>query len=130
MLPLCEAEGIGVIPWSPLARGLLTGSRKSTEDRESTPRAGTDAFAAKLYDQPSDWDVVESVRQVATARGNSMAEVALAWMLSKPVVTAPIIGATKLEHLEAAIRAVEVQLTKEEIQALEEPYKPHAVRGV
>ncbi|WP_224363369.1 aldo/keto reductase [Hyalangium versicolor] len=130
MLPLCEAEGIGVIPWSPLARGILTGSRKSSEDRASTTRAGTDEYAVKLYDQPSDWDVVEAVKKVATARGNSMAEVALAWMLAKPVVTAPIIGATKLDHLEAAIKAVDVKLSKEEIQALEAPYKPHAVRGV
>jgi aryl-alcohol dehydrogenase-like predicted oxidoreductase len=130
MLPLCAAEGIGVIPWSPLARGLLAGSRKSREDRQSTPRAGSDAFAEKLYDHPSDWDVVEAVKRVAAARGSSMAEVSLAWLLSKPVVTAPIVGATKLEHLDAAIRALDVQLTAEEIQALEAPYKPHAVRGV
>jgi aryl-alcohol dehydrogenase-like predicted oxidoreductase len=130
MLPLCAAEGIGVIPWSPLARGLLTGSRKSKQDRESTARASTDAFAGALYDHPSDWDVVEAVKRVAAARGNSMAEVSLAWLLSKPMVTAPIVGATKLDHLDAAIRAVDVQLTAEEIQALEEPYKPHAVRGM
>ncbi len=130
MLPLCESEGIGVIPWSPLARGLLTGSRKSTEDRESTSRAGSDGFAAKLYDQPGDWDVVEAVKRVADARGKSMAEVSLAWLLSKPAVTAPIVGATKLNHLEAAIQAVNVQLSKEELQALEAPYKPHAVRGI
>jgi aryl-alcohol dehydrogenase-like predicted oxidoreductase len=130
MLPLCAEEGIGVIPWSPLARGLLAGSRKSKEDRQSTPRAGSDAFAEKLYDHPSDWDVVEAVKRVAAARGSSMAEVSLAWLLSKPVVTAPIVGATKLEHLDAAIRALDVQLTAEEIQALEAPYKPHAVRGV
>jgi aryl-alcohol dehydrogenase-like predicted oxidoreductase len=130
MLPLCESEGIGVIPWSPLARGLLTGSRKSTEDKQSTSRAGSDAFASKLYDHPSDWDVVEAVKRVADARGKSMAEVSLAWLLSKPVVTAPIIGATKLNHLEAAIQAVNVQLSKEELQALEEPYKPHEVRGI
>ena len=111
-------------PW------MLAGSRKSKEDRESTPRAGSDAFAERLYDHPSDWQVVEAVKQVATARGNSMAEVSLAWLLSKPLVTAPIVGATKLEHLDAAIRALDVQLTAEEIQALEAPYKPHAVRGM
>jgi 1-deoxyxylulose-5-phosphate synthase len=129
MLPLCAAEGIGVIPWSPLARGLLTGSRKSMEDRSTTARAGTDAHAVALYDHPSDWDVVEAVKQVATARGSTMAEVSLAWLLSKPVVTAPIVGATKLEHLEAAIRAVDVELTPEDVAALEKPYKPHEVRG-
>ncbi len=130
MLPLCAAEGIGVIPWSPLARGLLTGSRKSMEDRSSTSRAGTDAHALALYDHPSDWDVVEAVKRVAAARGSTMAEVSLAWLLSKPVVTAPIVGATKLAHLEAAVRAVELRLTPDEIGALEESYKPHAVRGV
>lgn len=130
MLPLCAAEGIGVIPWSPLARGLLAGSRKSMQDRQSTPRAGADPYAETLYDHPSDWDVVEAVKQVAAARGSTMAEVSLAWVLSKPLVTAPIVGATKLEHLDAAIRALDVKLTVEEIQALEAPYKPHAVRGV
>ncbi len=130
MLPLCAAEGIGVIPWSPLARGLLAGSRKSKEDRESTARAASDAFASGLYDHPSDWDVVEAVKRVAEARGITMAEVSLAWLLSKPMVTAPIVGATKPEHLDAALRALDVQLTAEEIQALEEPYKPHAVRGL
>jgi aryl-alcohol dehydrogenase-like predicted oxidoreductase len=100
------------------------------DDREATKRAGTDAFAAKLYDDPSDWSVVEALQKVATARGNTMAEVALAWLLSNPVVTAPIIGATKLEHLETAIRAVNLQLSKEERRALDAPYRPHAVRGV
>ncbi|MDY7227871.1 aldo/keto reductase [Hyalangium rubrum] len=130
MLPLCEAEGIGVIPWSPLARGMLTGSRKSQKDRASTTRASTDAFADALYDHPSDWDVVEAVKRVSEARGTPMAEVSLAWLLSKPAVTAPIVGATKMEHLEAAIRAVEVQLTADEVKALEAPYQPHPVRGM
>jgi aryl-alcohol dehydrogenase-like predicted oxidoreductase len=130
MMPLCEAEGIGVIPWSPLARGLLAGTRKSLNDRQGTTRAETDAFAAALYDNPHDWDVVEAVKGVASARGNTPAEVSLAWLLSKPAVAAPIIGATKLEHLDAAVRAVDVRLTPDEVKALEVPYQPHAVRGM
>ncbi|RYZ37551.1 MAG: aldo/keto reductase, partial [Myxococcaceae bacterium] len=105
MLPLCEAEGIGVIPWSPLARGLLTGSRKSLDDREATTRAGSDTLSPVLYNQAGDWDVVEAVKKVAEARKAPPAQVALAWLLSKPVVTAPIIGATKPEHLEDAVKA-------------------------
>jgi len=130
MMPLCEAEGIGVIPWSPLARGLLAGTRKSLDDRQATTRAETDAFATALYDNPHDWDVVEAVKRVASARGTTAAEVSLAWLLSKPAVVAPIIGATKLEHLEAAVRAVDVRLTPDEVKALEAPYQPHAVRGI
>jgi aryl-alcohol dehydrogenase-like predicted oxidoreductase len=130
MLPLCEAEGIGVIPWSPLARGLLAGSRKSMKDRESTARAQSDTFSEQLYDQPGDWEVAEANRAVAAARNVAPAQVALAWLLSRPAVTAPIIGATKLEHLEDAARAVDLKLTSEEIKALEAPYKPHEVRGM
>ncbi|MBZ4419895.1 aldo/keto reductase [Myxococcus sp. RHSTA-1-4] len=130
MLPLCEAEGIGVIPWSPLARGLLAGSRKSLKDRESTARAKSDTYSPQLYDQPGDWEVAEANRAVAAARNVAPAQVALAWLLSKPAVTAPIIGATKLEHLEDAVRAVDLKLTPEEIKSLEAPYKPHEVRGM
>lgn len=130
MLPLCEAEGVGVIPWSPLARGLLAGSRKSLDDKESTTRAGSDTLSPVLYNQPGDWDVVEAVKQVAEARKAPPAQVSLAWLLSKPVVTAPIIGATKPEHLEDAVKAVSLKLTPEEVKALEAPYKPHAVRGL
>ncbi|RKH90230.1 aldo/keto reductase [Corallococcus sp. AB045] len=130
MLPLCEAEGVGVIPWSPLARGLLAGSRKSLDDKEATTRAGSDTLSPILYNQPGDWDVVEAVKQVAEARKAPPAQVALAWLLSKPVVTAPIIGATKPEHLEDAVKAVSLKLTPEEVKALEAPYKPHAVRGL
>jgi aryl-alcohol dehydrogenase-like predicted oxidoreductase len=129
MIPLCIAEGIAVNPWSPLARGMLTGSRTSITDRSSTTRAATDEVGQKLYGDPGDWAVVEAVHSVAEARGITPAEVSLAWLLSKPAVTAPIVGATKLEHLEAAIRAVEVQLTTEEIATLEAPYRPHTVRG-
>ncbi|MHA7631261.1 aldo/keto reductase [Corallococcus sp. M7] len=130
MLPLCEAEGVGVIPWSPLARGLLAGSRKSLDDKEATTRAGSDTLSPVLYNQPGDWDVVEAVKQVAEARKAPPAQVALAWLLSKPVVTAPIIGATKPEHLEDAVKAVSLKLAPEEVKALEAPYKPHAVRGM
>ncbi|MCP3100434.1 aldo/keto reductase [Myxococcus sp. K15C18031901] len=130
MLPLCEAEGIGVLPWSPLARGLLAGTRKSLGDRTSTTRAKTDAYAPVLYDQPGDWDVVEATRRVAASRNVPPAQVAMAWLLSRPVVTAPIIGATKMEHLEDAVRAVDLKLQPEELQQLEAPYQPHALRGM
>ncbi|MFP2932822.1 aldo/keto reductase [Pyxidicoccus sp. 3LG] len=130
MLPLCESEGIGVIPWSPLARGLLAGSRKSLTDRASTARAKSDTYSPQLYDQPGDWEVVEATQQVAQARNVPPAQVALAWLLSRPAVTAPIIGATKPEHLEDAVRSVDLKLTAEELKALEAPYKPHEVRGM
>ncbi|AGC45221.1 aldo/keto reductase family oxidoreductase [Myxococcus stipitatus DSM 14675] len=130
MHPLCEAEGIGILPWSPLARGLLAGSRTSLEDKSSTPRAKSDAYSSMLYDQPGDWEVVEATRRVAAARNVPPAQVALAWLLSRPWVTAPIIGATKMEHLEDAVRAVDLKLQPEEIQQLEAPYQPHALRGM
>ena len=128
MLPLCEAEGLGVIPWSPLARGLLTGSRRQGEDA-ATARAGNDDYAIQLYDQPGDWEVVEAVREVAAARGVSMAEVALAWLLSRPAVTAPIVGATRIEHLDIAVKALDLELAPDECARLEAPYRPHPVRG-
>jgi 1-deoxyxylulose-5-phosphate synthase len=130
MIPLCEEEGIGVIPWSPLARGLLAGTRKALDDKQATTRAGSDAYAGMLYDNPHDWDVVEAVKKVASAKGHTPAEVSLAWLLSKPAVVAPIIGATRLEHLEAAIRSLDVTLTPDEVKALEAPYQPHAVKGM
>jgi 1-deoxyxylulose-5-phosphate synthase len=129
MNPLCVQEGVGLIPWSPLARGLLAGTRTSTADKQSTTRAGSDEFASRLYDHPSDWKVVEAVIEVAKAAGHEPAQVALAWMLGKPGIAAPIIGATKMKHLESAINAVEVTLTPEQVAALEAPYEPHAVRG-
>ncbi|HYR56201.1 MAG TPA: aldo/keto reductase [Myxococcaceae bacterium] len=128
MIPLCVKEGIGVIPWSPLARGLLAGSRKSLDDRSSTTRAETDK-ANELYDDPSDWAVVEAVRNVASARNVSPAEVALAWLLAKPGVVAPIVGSTQIEHLDTAVRSVELSLSEEEMKSLEAPYRPHPVRG-
>jgi aryl-alcohol dehydrogenase-like predicted oxidoreductase len=129
MMPLCEAEEIGVIPWSPLARGMLAGTRKTLGD-DSTPRSHSDVVDQILYDQPSDWEVVEAVKQVAAQRGDKPAQVALAWLLSKPAVAAPILGATKLAHLDDAIEAVEKQLSDEEIALLEAPYKPHPVKGI
>jgi aryl-alcohol dehydrogenase-like predicted oxidoreductase len=129
MISLCEAEGIAVIPWSPLARGLLAGTRKVPDDKTATARSASDDFAWKLYDHPSDVNVMRACEEVAAKRGVQPAQVAIAWLLSKPVVTAPIIGATKIEHLEAALAAVDLVLSDEEIRQLETPYQPHAVRG-
>ena len=129
MLPLCAEEGIGVLPWSPLARGLLAGTRKSAADTAATARAASDEYARNLYDHPSDDAVIEAVRSVAAARGLPPAAVARAWLLSRPAVTAPIVGATKLEHLETALSALDVTLTEDEFGALEAPYRPHALRG-
>jgi len=123
MLPLCADQGIGVIPWSPLARGRLT-----RDWDESTARSETDAFGKRLYAE-GDRAIVDRVAGIADQRGISRAQVALAWMLSKPVVTAPIVGVTKDHHLDDAVAAVDVQLTDDEIARLEEPYTPHAVAG-
>jgi aryl-alcohol dehydrogenase-like predicted oxidoreductase len=128
MIPQCIDQGVGVIPWSPLARGVLAGNRGRQGERRTT-RAGSDEFADWLYSQPTDFDVVDRVVEVAEARGVKPAQVALAWLLQKPGVTAPIIGATKLSHLEDALGAVEIELTPEEMGRLEEPYVPHPVLG-
>ena len=127
MLPLCRAQGIGVIPWSPLARGLLAGTRRRGEPA-STLRSKTDDYAGKLYGD-SDFDVVERVVEVAAERGVAPPQVALAWLLGQPGVTAPIVGATKPDHLAQAIAAVDLTLTPEERRRLEEPYRPHPIRG-
>jgi aryl-alcohol dehydrogenase-like predicted oxidoreductase len=129
MLPLCVEEGVAVIPWSPLARGLLAGSRRNAADTEATERASSDEYARNLYDHPSDDSVIDAVRAVAKARALPPAAVSLAWLLSRPGVTAPIVGATKPGHLETALSALDVTLTDDEIRALEAPYRPHAVRG-
>jgi aryl-alcohol dehydrogenase-like predicted oxidoreductase len=129
MMPLCESQGIGVIPWSPLARGMLAGSRKALGD-DSTARSQSDGLDQILYDQPSDWDVVEAVKDVAKQRGARPAQVALAWLLAKPAVRAPIVGATKLEHLDDAVAALEIELSEAETAALEAPYRPHPVKGL
>jgi 1-deoxyxylulose-5-phosphate synthase len=127
MIPLCIEEGVGVIPWSPLARGRL--ARTTPSPVSGTTRADTDTYAVDLYDSPSDLLVIEAVRKVATELGVSPSEIALAWLLHKPGVSAPIVGATKIEHLESAVRSLDVRLTEEQLRALEEPYRPHAVRG-
>jgi aryl-alcohol dehydrogenase (NADP+) len=126
MLPLCRAMGIGVIPWSPLARGFLAGGREKPGEG-NTERARTDEFAPRLYYREPDHKVVEAVSQVAKARGVPNMQVALARVLSKPVVTAPIIGASKAHHIADAVAALEVKLTDDEIAALEKPYKPKPV---
>jgi aryl-alcohol dehydrogenase-like predicted oxidoreductase len=128
MIPLCRAEGLGIIPWSPLARGFLAGNRRR-EDKGDTERARTDEFAHRLYYQDSDFAVVERLTEVARKRGVSNAEVALAWLMAQPGVTAPIIGASKPGHLEDAVRATELTLGAEELAALAEPYRPHPVLG-
>ena len=129
MIPLCQAEGIDVIPWSPLARGLLAGTRKTPDDKTATARAASDDFAWKLYDHPADIEVMRACQAVADRLGAWPAQVAIAWLLSKRVVSAPIIGATTIEHLEAALAGVDLELAEEDIQQLESPYQPHAVRG-
>jgi 1-deoxyxylulose-5-phosphate synthase len=128
MIPLCIDQGVGVIPWSPLARGVLAGNR-SRDGEKRTTRSETDTFTEYLYSQPTDFDVVERVAKVAAERGASPAQIALAWLLSKPGVTAPIIGATKLGHFTDALAAEELELTDDEVKRLEEPYVPHPVLG-
>ncbi len=126
MLPLCLDQKIAVIPWSPLGRGLLT--RKPSKERNQTLRAQTDLYGKRLYTD-EDLKVAGCLYELSASRGLPMAQLALAWMLSKPVVTAPIIGATKLNHLEDAVAAVSLRLTPQEIQHLEEAYQPHPVLG-
>ncbi|MBW3130714.1 aldo/keto reductase [Hymenobacter profundi] len=127
MLPLCEDQKIGVIPWSPLARGLLTGGR--SKERNETERAKTDAFSKSLYGRDDDFAVADRVTEIAEERGLPAAQIALAWVLSKSVITAPIVGASKSGHLDDAVAAVGVTLSQDEIKRLEEPYQPHPVLG-
>jgi aryl-alcohol dehydrogenase-like predicted oxidoreductase len=128
MIPQCVDQGVAVLPWSPLARGLLAGTR--TRDGEKlTTRARTDAFGDSLYTPEVDFAVVDRVAEVASARGVPAAQIALAWLVHKPSVTAPIVGATKLAHLEDAIAAESLALSRDELARLEEPYVPHAVSG-
>ena len=127
MIPLCQSEGIGIIPWSPLARGRLARPWQT----ESTKRYETDQFGKSLYSRTEELDhsVVDHLGRVSEQRGVSRAQVALAWMLSKPAITAPIVGATKPHHLSDAAAALSLRLTPEEIASLEEPYAPHPVLG-
>ena len=128
MIPLCLDQGVGCIPWSPLARGMLAGTRTRDGGRHTT-RSSTDAFTDYLYDQPTDFDVVDAVVEVAQARDVPPAQVALAWVLAKPGVSAPIVGATKKKHLKDALAAEELTLSDDEIDRLEKPYVPHPVLG-
>jgi len=128
MMPLCLDEGVGVIPWSPLARGFLAGNRRR-QDKGETTRARSDAFAHRLYYGDDDFKVVDRVTEIAQRRGVPNATVALAWLLHKPGVTAPIIGATKPSHIPDALAAVDFKLDAAEVKALEEPYRPHSVLG-
>jgi aryl-alcohol dehydrogenase-like predicted oxidoreductase len=128
MIPQCIDQGVGVIPWSPLARGVLAGNRTRAGERRTT-RSDSDPFTDYLYSQPTDFDVVDRLAEVAAERDLPPARVALAWLLHKPGVTAPIVGATKLAHLQDALAAEQLTLSDEEIARLEEPYAPHPVLG-
>jgi aryl-alcohol dehydrogenase (NADP+) len=128
MLPLCRAEGIGVIPWSPLARGFLAGNRQGPE-HGATHRAKTDSYAHDMYYTQSDFAVAERVAALAQERGVLPAQIALAWVLHQPAVTSPIVGATRLEQLDQLVAAVDITLTPDERRVLEEPYVPHRVLG-
>ncbi len=127
MIPLCQDRNIAVIPWSPLARGLLTGHR--TKERTETLRARTDEFGKSLYQGESDFDIIDRLGEIAKKRGVPDARVALAWMLSKPAITSPIIGASKPGHLEDAVASLSLKLSGDEIHFLEELYQPHNIRG-
>ena len=139
MMPLCVDQGLGVIPWSPLARGLLTGKRSrgsrdglgdASAGRDArSPRDETDTLTEELYDHDSDWDVVNATLRVARRRGVEPVQVALAWLLSRPAVVAPVVGFTKVEQMDAAAASVDLVLTDEECAELEAPYRPHDVRG-
>jgi aryl-alcohol dehydrogenase-like predicted oxidoreductase len=128
MIPQCVDQGVAVLPWSPLARGLLAGNR-TREGEERTTRARTDAWGRSLYTPEVDFAVVDRVAEVAAGRGVPQAQVALAWLLHRPGVTAPIVGATKVGHLEDAVAAERLHLSEDEMARLEEPYVPHAVSG-
>jgi 1-deoxyxylulose-5-phosphate synthase len=128
MNPLCRAEGVALIPWSPLARGFLAGNRRA-EDKGETVRAKSDEFAHGLYYKEDDFEVVDHVTEIAKKRGVQNAQIALAWILHKPGVTAPIIGATKENHIPDAVKGAEIKLSAEEIAYLEAPYKPHPILG-
>jgi aryl-alcohol dehydrogenase (NADP+) len=128
MLPLCREEGIGVIPWSPLARGFLAGNRRRGE-KTATTRERTDAYAHGLYYEESDYAVADRTVEVARDKGVSPAQIALAWILAQPGVTAPIVGASKMEHLEQAVKALDVRLSPDDRKRLEEPYVAHRTLG-
>jgi aryl-alcohol dehydrogenase (NADP+) len=128
MLPFCRDQGIGVIPWSPLARGFLAGNRRGA-DRGETVRAKTDEFAHQMYYEDGDFAVADRAAQLAARRGVGPAQIALAWLLSKPGVTSPIVGASRLHHLDEAVGALDIRLDAEEMRFLEECYRPHRILG-
>ncbi|MBT3187622.1 MAG: aldo/keto reductase [Anaerolineae bacterium] len=128
MIPLCIDQGVGLIPWSPLARGFLAGNRKR-DGGGDTARSKSDDFANEMYFRENDFTIIERVQEIAKNHGVTNAQIALAWMLSKSHITAPIIGASKMAHLNQAIAALEIELTEDEISSLEEAYQPHPVLG-
>ena len=128
MIPQCVDQGVGLIPWSPLARGFLAGNRRK-EDWGDTMRSKSDTFGHSMYFREEDFAIVERAGEVAKERGVTVPQIALAWLMNKPHISAPIIGATKMDHLEQAITAVDIHLTEDEVKRLEEPYKPHPVLG-
>jgi aryl-alcohol dehydrogenase (NADP+) len=135
MNPLCASEGIGLIPWSPLARGVLSGNRTKEEvlkgEGGSSVRVSTDSFTQTLYSKTvdNDFEIIDRVKELAAKKNVKPAQIALAWLMHKPNVAAPIVGATKMEHLEDAVEAVHITLTPEEMKYLEELYRPHAISG-
>ncbi len=129
MNPFCVDQGVGLIPWSPLARGFLAGNRSQEKEAGPTKRSKSDEFAHRMYYQDADFEVVNRATTLAEQKGVSTAQIALAWLLHKPGVTAPIIGASKMRHLEEAVAAVDITLTDNEIEQLEEPYQPHPILG-
>jgi aryl-alcohol dehydrogenase-like predicted oxidoreductase len=128
MIPLCLDQGIGVIPWSPLARGFLAGNRTADRSGE-TARSKSDAFAHQMYYQEADFHVLDRCVELANQRGVKPAQIALAWMLHKPGITAPILGASKIYQLEEAVAATEILLDTDELARLQEPYVPHRILG-
>lgn len=128
MIPLCRTEGIGILPWSPLARGLLA-RMPPAEGYGETSRARTDDLAHRMYYRQADYSVIRRVGEIAARRGSSMARISMAWLLHQPGVTAPIVGASRMEHLEEAVEALGIELGEEELRALAEPYEPHPVLG-
>jgi aryl-alcohol dehydrogenase (NADP+) len=128
MNPLCRDQGVGLIPWSPLARGFLAGNR-TREKSGSTVRARTDDFAQQMYYQPDDFTVADRLQEVAREHNRKPTQIALAWILSRPGMTAPIIGASKMEHLDDAVAALGVKLSDDDVKRLEEPYRPHPILG-
>ena len=127
MIPLCLDQGVGIVPWSPLARGLLAGTRERNGERH-TLRSGSDPIADAMYDE-ADFDIVDALRTLAAERGLPPAWLALAWLLGKPGVTAPIVGATRPQHVDDAVAALEVKLSDDEVSGLEKLYRPHRILG-